>query len=194
MKRKNFNKLAKEYFGEILEPFGFTSSLSKQCTFYRELPNGLFHIIAPNLGARGVDCNVMVYVTSTEISENFEMKFPDEIGSPSNRCYLNTDYGISSGGESFRCNKEEGFIRNFLKKIEPALKTHAIPFLDSIKYLDDYLPYVDNKLALGKTLFFLKRNKDALDVLFKELKRVENIDPKSDLAEMLNKAISLIEG
>lgn len=37
MKEKDFIVLAKQYFGEVLEPFGFNCEKSNKCTFYKTL-------------------------------------------------------------------------------------------------------------------------------------------------------------
>ena len=79
MNTKQFDKLAKVHFGGVLEPLGFSSELSLQCTFYKKLPSGLCQVIIPNLGTSGAWFNVLVFAIHPELETDFKERFPDQL-------------------------------------------------------------------------------------------------------------------
>jgi len=120
MTPKAFGKLARALFAPVLEPQGFTCDKSDGCSFYRSVGNGIWHVIVPDLGSRGVWYDVKVFPTSEEIEVMFREKFPDELGIPTDSyCYL-SERGIGIDQTQFNCKSEENCRARFQNTVNPA--------------------------------------------------------------------------
>lgn len=177
MKEKQFDLLAKENFGRILKPHGFSADLSKYSTFYREVSDNIYHVIMPDLSTDGSWFDIRVFATSSLIEPGFSEGFPDEVGIPSDSfSLLHPRFGVGARQQKYRCKTEEGFIRNFSKDVISALEDKAIPYLDEINSLKDLMPYVRRDFYLGATLWHIGEHEKATELLMAEKSRLSNID------------------
>jgi hypothetical protein len=55
--------VAKECFGSVLVPYGFTHEGSKRCTFHRQAPDSVFHFIAPAMSIGQTRYYVYVFLS-----------------------------------------------------------------------------------------------------------------------------------
>ena len=143
MKEKQFDLLAKEHFGLILEPIGFSVERSRYSTFHRQASDDIYHVIMPDLSSDGTWFDIRVFATSPLIEPQFDKLFPDDVGIPSDSfSLLHPKFGVGARQQKFRCKTEEGFVRNFNKEVVPALESKALPYLDGINSLNDLMPYI----------------------------------------------------
>lgn len=135
---KQFSSLSKKYFGEILEPLGFETYELVNPLYHRTNDNKISQVIIPQLGSRGVWFDILIFVASPEIHQDFFKEFPNYVHDTSGgNCYLHPDTGVGFDQMMYRCRTKEGFIRNFLNQAKPALEQHALPYFDRIKSLNE---------------------------------------------------------
>lgn len=176
MKEQQFDALAKEYFGAVLKPKGFSSDQSKRSTFYRQAPGDIYHVILPDLSSDGSWFDIRVFATSPLIEPQFDEVFPDELGIPSDSfSLLHPKFGVGLRQQKFRCKTEDGFVRNFHKDAVPALEEKALPYLDSINSLQDLIPHIYRNFYLGASLWHLGQRTKALEILNAEKERLSVI-------------------
>jgi hypothetical protein len=179
MKEKQFDQLARQYFGELLTPYGFTCEKSRYSNFYRQVSEDIFHVVIPDFSRRGTHFYLSVFATSPKIEPDFTTGFPDDIGIISDTLsYLHPIYGMGER-KQYRCNHEEGFIRNFTKEAKPAILEKALPFLDGITNLETLIPTIRNDYYLGVALWQVGEKEKALPILQKELERLSGIQDDS---------------
>jgi hypothetical protein len=190
MKEKEFNKLAREHFGAVLEPYGFSTEKSHHCTFYKAVGD-LYHVIMPDLSGDGTSFIIRVFVTSSLIDPRFDERFPDYVGIPSGVCSsLHPRFGVNFRDHNYRCRLEEGFIRNFNKDAKPALLDKGIPYLENINNLQDMLPYIKSPFYMGVTLWRVGEKDKARPILEEELQRLSVL--KDDTGNV-TKSLKFIE-
>jgi hypothetical protein len=164
----------------VLEPYGFSADLSKYSTFYREVSGGIFHVIKPDLSNDGSWFDIRVFATTPLIEPDFNARFPDEVGIPSDSfSLLHSRFGIGARQQKFRCKTEEGFTRNFNKEVAPALVEKAIPYLDNISSINDLVPYIRRDFYLGAALLHVGEHEKAMKLLMAEKYRLSNINDDS---------------
>jgi len=195
MNNKTFDKLVKKYVGTTLKPYGFTYEKSRHSTFYRQVSEDIYHIIFAELGGGGSWFHFEIVPTSPLIVPDFESVFPDDIGFP-NGGYsrLDTSRGVGMERTTFRCSKEEGFVRNYKREGEPALLNLALPYLEKIRNLNDLLPFVTSDVSefhLGATLWHVGKRAKAQKILNRERERLRGL-PQTD-SKKVSKAISYID-
>ena len=191
MKAIEFDKLAREYFGEVLKPYGFSAEKSQYCTFYRQVGE-LYHVVMPDLNSDGTSFIIRVFVTSSLIEPNFDERFPDNVGIPSDVCSaLHPRRGVSFRAHNYRCKSEEGFIRNFNTDAKPALLEKALPYLDEITSVQDMLPSIKNQFYLAVATWQSGNKEEAKPLLESECKRLSDIDDKTGQAAS---SLSFLEG
>jgi hypothetical protein len=179
MKEKQFNQLGRKYFGELLEPYGFTCEKSNYLVFYRQISNDIFHVVAPELSKDGTWFDIRAFATSHKIQPDFITRFPDDIAIPADMlAYLDPVYGFGTQ-KQYRCNHEEGFIRNFTKEAKPAILEKALPFLDGITNIETLIPTIRNDFYLGVAFWQVGEKEKALPILQKELERLSSIHDDS---------------
>lgn len=143
---KQFLRIAKKAFGEALEPYGFTSQESKNCTFYKKINEEIHHLIRPVCSSRLPQYNIWVFPHSPKIETNFVALFPDKLSPPTDCwCNLHSTEGIGPSQDCFWCRTEEGFLRNFSEKVQPNLVKHALPYLERIKTVQDLVPLIRSR-------------------------------------------------
>ena len=118
MKTKEFNRKVNELFKPILENYGFTSDGSKDCTFYRQINDDIFHFILPDLGTKGFSYDIKVFPTSSLIDPIFLESFPDKIGIPSDSYSYLSARGVGMSQELFSCNSDHAFTNTFKNKVQ----------------------------------------------------------------------------
>ena len=180
MKRKEFDQLAIQCFGEVLAPHGFEVERSRCSRFYRQCSDDIHHLIVPGQRTSRTQYEVRVFATSPKIEANFDSLFPDELGIPSaSYSFLNPYDGVGPSQELYWCRTVEGFVRNFKQKVEPLLVSKAIPFLDGFESLRDLLPYLDGAFYTGMALWELGEKDRAAEMLREEKEWLETIDDDS---------------
>jgi hypothetical protein len=180
MKLSNFNKLVIDHFGFLLKPYGFYCQNDENIAFYRVISNNIYHVIIPDLSMDGTWFDIKVFATSPQIEPDFSPKLPISGGVPSDiYCYLHPVYGVGER-KQYRCNHEEGFIRNFTKEAKPAILEKALPFLDDITNLETLIPTIRNDYYFGVALWHVGEKEKALPILRKELERLSSIKDESD--------------
>ncbi|MGV3607915.1 MAG: hypothetical protein ACO1RA_16025 [Planctomycetaceae bacterium] len=187
MTPKAFDRLAKELFAPVLGPLGFSCEKSDRCSFYRPLGNGLWHVIIPDLGSRGVWYDVKVFPSSEEIEVLFEEKFPDSLGIPTDSyCYL-SERGIGVDQTQFNCKTEENYRARFQNTVKGLLTSIAVPYLDRFRSLGDVLPEIRNPLYRAIGEFRIKGLAGSRNMLLQQKDRLANApsDPNVDAAKKL---------
>ena len=177
MKRKDFDQLAIQYFGEVLIPQGFEFEESRYSRFYRKYSDDVYHLIVPSQRTRRTQYEVRVFATSPRIEADFDSIFPDDLGIPSeNYSFLNPYDGVGPSQELYWCRTEEGFVRNFRQKVEPLLIAKAIPFLDNFKSLRDLIPFLNGPFYVGMALWWIGEKGRAGEILREEKAWLETIE------------------
>lgn len=145
---KQFDVLARELFGSVLSPHGFSCNASKHCTFTRQVNDNVYHIIMPDPGTRCAWYDINVFPTSPTFNDDFEKCFPDKLGITLDSWgKLSETAGIGMDQQQFNCKHESNMRNRFHKTIVGLLQSVAIPFLDQIKTYDDMLPYLRGPFA-----------------------------------------------
>jgi len=185
----------RKYVGATLESYGFTCEKSRHSTFYRQASDEICHVIFTELGGSGSWFHFEVVPVSAAIIPAFESVFPDDFGFPNGgHSRLDVKRGIGMDRTTFRCSKEEGFVRNYTREAEPALINIALPYLDKIQTLDDLLPFVTSDVSefnLGATLWHTGKRIRARRVLKRERKRLQGLDQNE--SEKISNAIAYID-
>ncbi len=192
MRAKVFNSLAKELFGEVLIPLGFTTQGSKRCTFYRKVGNEVFHFITPDMGLRGAWYDVLVFPHSPAIYPLFNQRFPNGMGVPTDSFSYLTENGISSQA-MFNCKNEENMRRRFMNTVGPALLKVAIPYLDRFQSVSDIIPVIRHPSFLGFALNYVGRFEEAVVALKGERHRLMELGSSNkDVAVLLEEVERLL--
>lgn len=177
MNDNQFDSLARESFGAALDAAGFSCEKSRHCCFYREAAGGVFHFILPDLGSGGTWYDVRVFASSQEIEPDFLKNFPDDLGIPNGTfSYLNPRSGVGPDQKRFHCKTQEGFLRGFKEDVEDALSGKALPYLDRIQSLSDFIPYIRQDLYKGIALFKVGEKDMARPFLNEEIHRLSSIE------------------
>lgn len=152
---KDFEVLAREAFGAVLAPYGFSASESRRCTFHRKLSADVYHFVMPDRSRKRPQYTVNVFPHSPLLENDFSAKFPDDLGFTTDvESYLSAQ-GVGMRQGWFWCRTAEGFRRNFDEIVRPALLSHAIPLLDQLGNLESFTrvvrrgPYVKRLQQLG---------------------------------------------
>lgn len=152
---RQFDVLAREAFGAVLAPYGFSASDSRRCTFWRKVSPEVYHFVMPDKSRRHPQYTVNVFPHSPRLEQEFSAKFPDNLGFATDvESYLSSKE-IGMRQQWFWCRTAEGFRRNFDELVRPALLSHAIPYLDQIQTFEDLArvvrrgPYVKRLRELG---------------------------------------------
>ncbi len=195
MKQAEFISAARKHFGEFLSPLGFSYEKSRHSTFHRRASDDVFHFIIPSLSRDGTWFDVKVFAQSPLIQPQFSDLFPDDLGIPSQLASnLHPDRGVGVHHKAYRCNKIDGFIRNFDNEVVPALKIHALPYLDKLKTLQDLLPIINDDFYMGVCLWRLGRQSEARDLLVPEALRLAGLSDQTDYVKTLTAYISDLIG
>src|SRR5437762_1890254 len=103
MTERQFDSLAVEMFTSVLVPRGFTNEGSKGCTFYRVIEDDVYHVIIPDMGSRGVWYDIRVFPHSPRIYPLFALRFPDNLGIPTDSfsCLSEREVGLTQ--QTFPC-------------------------------------------------------------------------------------------
>jgi len=180
MTPKRFNELARQLFGNVLEPHGFSSSESKRCTFYRK-SDDLYRFVIPDISRSGSWYDIKVFVSSPLIDPCFESRFPDDLGIPFDvHSYLNPVAGVGMRQKQFGCETDQAMQASFDSLVKKALVEIAIPFLSQFRRIEDALPYLKTKLHRGTALLKVGRREEGKEILAKERERLltaESSDP-----------------
>ena len=192
MNQKQFNAVARDLFGGLLRPCGFTDQASRYATFYRQTSAEVFHIICPARDRHGDCFEVLVYPSSPVVDPTFDKHFPDELPVPTNLSpYLN-EQGIGRL-QLFNCRNEENMCRRFEKSIKQPLLTVAIPYLDRIETIKDMIPLLERQGPLGFALDYLGRHEEARAILTRERQRLLQLDTNdADVAASLEKIATIL--
>lgn len=175
MQARAFDRLAKEKFGEVLADFGFSTNGSRHCSFHR-WRGDIVHLVVPDPGRDGTWFDIRVFAHSPLIDPGFERRFPDHLGIPSGSLsFLHPVSGVGPDQQRYRCNKPEGFLRNFEDLVRPALLNHAIPFQDRIVSLEALLPTVVDPFYRAVCLWQLGQQDEARPLLEAELARLQGL-------------------
>jgi hypothetical protein len=176
MNSEDFYILAADYFGRELTANGFKCDGSKTSTYYRWVTDDIVHVVRPFLSKNGTWYDIRVFATSPMIDFLFESRFPDSIGIPSDSfSYLHPSTGVGCDQKQYHCKSAESFVRSFEQTVAPALRQHAVPFLDRIATIGELVSTVRNPLfrAIG---IWQKGDKElARPLLTAELKRLSEI-------------------
>lgn len=175
MTPKAFDKIARELFSETLSPLGFTCEGSETCTFYRAIGNGIWHVIMPDLGTRGVWYDVKVFPCSEQLEPRFRERFPDELGIPTDSfCYL-SERGVGMDQTQFNCKSEENFRARYGNTVSGLLTRIAIPYLSEFRTLGDVLPAIRNPLYRAIAMHLVNNNSESRQMVNQQRARLEAI-------------------
>ena len=102
----------------------------------------------PDLGSRGAWYDIKVFPTSPSLYEDFDTKFPDEIGIPLDVwCYLSETAGIGLDQQQFNCKYEDNMRSRFERTVKPLLLNTAIPFLNRVQDMETLRPLLRGPFA-----------------------------------------------
>lgn len=145
---KQFDKLARELFGTILSPHGFSSEASQHCTFTRRIGDEVVHVIMPDPGTRCAWYDIHVFPTSPRFHDDFFDRFPDSLGNTLDVWgKLSESAGVGMDQQQFNCKYDTNMRERFDKTVAGLLLNTAIPFLDQFKTIDDILPHLRGPFA-----------------------------------------------
>lgn len=145
---KQFDRLARELFGDVLAPHGFSCDASKRCTFTRQMSDRVYHIIMPDPLRRIPWYDINVFPTSPAFHEDFNERFPDDLGvTLDSGGKLSETAGIGMDQQLFNCACESNMRNGFEKTVAGLLESVAIPFLDGIRSYEDILPHLRGPFA-----------------------------------------------
>ncbi len=176
MNANEFDNLARELFGLQLQPHGFKCERSRTSVFYREVRNGFFHVVIPDIALNGAWYDVKVFPFSVLFEPLFEQKFPDDLGIPTDSyCYL-SEGGIGPDKIQFNCKSEENFRRRFEATVGPLLSSIAIPYLNQFSSIRDLLPHIRSPLYKAIALYHVEGPDKSLELLKKQKQRLTALD------------------
>ncbi len=154
MTLKKFDDLAKNLFGSVLAPLGFSAEKSRYCIFYKKVSDDIYCFVMPSITRSGDWYYVMVFPASPLIDPQFKEKFPDDLGIPTDvYSYLHSVLGVGMTQELNSCRDETEFRTSFEQKVKGALIDKAMPYLSQFKSLSDLVPMLKSKLFLGAALY-----------------------------------------
>lgn len=180
MKSQHFDKLARTAFGNILNEAGFRSDKSRHCTFYREVTSGFYHIVLPDLGTRGAWYDVKVFAISELLDPRFTVRFPDDLGIPTDLfCYLAFS-GVGPDQAQFSCKSEDSFTQRFESTVAPLLTSVALPYLDRFQSLEDLLPEIRNPLYRAIATHHVKGIASSQPLLEQQRERLDSLNSSDE--------------
>ena len=124
--------MVRETFAPVLKEHGFECEASSRCTFYRKDQSGIYHIIMPDPMRRSAKYDIKVFPHHPLLDEDFESKFPDNLGISTGLFGYLAKSGVGPDQEQYWCRTEEGFKRDFEKRVKDYLLESAVPFLNTI--------------------------------------------------------------
>lgn len=176
MKAKQFDKLAKEAFGSVLDELGFSSDQSRRCTFYRRVNDDLYHHIIPDLLRSGERYDVMVFPFCPRLDPLFSEKFPDSLGIPTGSfCYL-APSGVGPDQTLFDASSEESFSSVFNSQVAPLLKSIAVAYLDKVQSLENMLPLIRSPHQKALASFYVHGDAASRALLQQQRDRLATFD------------------
>jgi hypothetical protein len=188
MTPKQFSTIAKELFGSVLRPFGFSSDDSSYAVFYRSAGNGVWHVVSADQGTRGAWYDVKVFATHESLEPDFQVHFPDELGIPMDAsCYLSMR-GISVAQEQFNCKSEENLRNRFEKSVKPLLVEKAIPYLEQFSSLESLLPFIRSPFYHAVAMCRARGIDEAKPLLLRQKELLETA-PKDDVVKAATQLI-----
>ena len=144
---KQFVRLARELFGDVLGDFGFSCDRSRRCTFVRQIDADVYHIVMPDPGTRCAWYHVHVFPTSPKLQDDFDSRFPDDLGNTLDVWGKLGESGIGMDAQGFNCKYESNMRNRFLQTVASLLTSYAIPFLDQFQTYNDLLPHLRGPMA-----------------------------------------------
>ena len=185
MKAKKFNSLANLLFGAVLEPFGFSASESKYCTFYKKVNDSVYLFIMPDLAQGGSLCNIKVFFSSPLINPSFANTFPDDIAIPSDvYCFLHSTEGVGFRQELFPCDSDQQFKDIFEATVKRALHDKALPYLSNFNEIKDMIPFIKTKFYLAVSLYITGQKNIANPILESEKSRLSNLNLQNEAVKI----------
>lgn len=194
MTPKSFHKMAGELFDVELGPAGFSRARSKHCTYYRTTDGGLYHVIMPDLCDRGAWYDIKVFPTSPVLQPLFEESFPDGLEVTTDRWSYLSEQGIGMTQGTFNCKNEANLRRRFSKTVAPLLKTVVLPYLDSLRTVEDAIPLFKDGGFRGCALHSIGRRREARPFLEQERERLLQLNSRAPIVlawiERLNQLLT----
>ena len=175
MKQKEFNLVARDVFGNLLAPFGFSSEMSRYARFYRRVSSEVCHFISCNRHRDGDRYDVLVFPSSPIVDPTFDLDFPDNLGVPTDTSPYLSERGIN-GQQLFNCRYEDNMRRRFEKTVRQLVLTIALPYLDKIQTISDMIPFLKHPYTLGFALHHVGRIEEAKELLVRERVRFAGLD------------------
>jgi len=181
MTPKAFDKLAREQLSETLSPYGFVCNESDHSTFYRSTGDGMWHVIMPDFGTRGVWYDVKVFPCCEQLQARFRERFPDELGIPTDSfCYL-SERGVGMDQTQFTCKTEEGFRSRYRSTVSRLLSEVAVPYLSQFKTLRDLLPVIRNPLYRAIAMHLVNNDSESRLMVSQQRFRLEAVADDEDV-------------
>ena len=175
MTPKAFDRVARQLFSETLAPLGFSCDKSDRSTFYKEVGNGLWHVIMPDLGSRSIWYDVKVFPCSEQLEARFHGRFPDQLGITTDSfCYL-SERGVGIDQTQFSCKTEESFRSRYETTVSVLLAKIAVPYLSQFKTLRDLLPVIRNPLYRAIGMHLINGDSESRQLVSLQRTRLEAI-------------------
>lgn len=131
----------------LLAPHGFTQAGATRCEFHRRLETGVWHVIAVHKHHRTASKFIVyAFPTSPVVDERLRSDDPHfsvlatiaNALDPLNPSKTDPP-GLSSNPKAYRCDTIDGALEIVDRQVAPLLEQKVLPFLGSVRTLDDLL-------------------------------------------------------
>jgi hypothetical protein len=180
MTTKQFDRISRKLFGEVLEVHGFTAKQSGHSTFYRGVNDDIYHIVAPDQFRSGSYYSVKIFACSRRLDPLFDKRFPDFVGVPSDVfCHLSKS-GVGIDKEVFGCKTPETFAKGFSTRVKPMLLEVIPSYFNDQGSLEGMLKYIRTPLYLAIALGLIK-DPSSNQLLHEQLHRLEALNDSDEV-------------
>jgi hypothetical protein len=145
MRTADFDAAIRRLVSPLVEPWGFTCSGGKGCSFRRQVAPELFHFIVFDIKKNRTEYEVQVFPATPRLGPEQWTSFPNFVGIPTGtRAGLNAKHGVGGGASRFPC-KDEMVLESVLQRVVlPAIEKHAPTYLAAFCTLQDLIPVLES--------------------------------------------------
>jgi len=145
MRTDEFDSSIQRLVGPIVEPWGFTSTGGKGCSFRRQVSDDLFHFIVFDIKKNRQEFEVQVFPATPKLGKDQWAGFPNFVGIPTGtEAGLNAKSGVGGGASRFSCRDAASLQTVVSRVVIPALETHVRSYFSSIQTIADIIPVLEH--------------------------------------------------
>ncbi len=144
MRVSEFDHSIQRLVSPFVEPWGFTSTGGKGCSFRRQAGEDLFHFIVFDLKSNGQHFEIHVFPATPRLGKEQWVSFPNFVGMPTgSRAGLNAKSGVGGGASRFPCKDAAALQTSVTRVVLPTLELHVRSYFANFRTVEDIIPVLE---------------------------------------------------